>query len=401
MLPLTGVTVVDLSRLLPGPLCTMFLRDMGARVIKVEDTEGGDYLRHLGMPGGQVNPVFDILNANKESISLDLAQSQGRQLLKQLLQHADVLLESFRPGVMQRLGLDYSSLTNINPQLVMCSLSGYGQTGPWAQLAGHDMNYCATAGVLDQCGRKDSEPALANFQMADIAGGAQSAAMAILAALFARLQRQHNGQPATGEYLDISMTDCLFNAHIIPLSMCNLTGDSAARGDDMLTGQCPNYDVYATRDGRYMAMAALEKKFWQRFCQVIDQPSWVERYGQTGQAAQILRDDLRQLFASETQQYWAQKLLSADCCVTPILSVRDAFEQPQLMARDMLHTLTNAQGQTWRCAAPAWSFSGQRFCPSGGGPAQGQHSQSILQQLGHGADVVNQWAEQKIIRITQ
>ena len=175
-LPLEGMTVLDLSRLLPGPMCSMHLRDMGARVIKVEDTKAGDYTRFMGMPKGMVSPAFHILNRGKESISLDISHVEGHALLLRLVEKTDILLESFRPGVMTRLGLSYEALKAINPKIVVCSISGYGQTGPWAEKAGHDMNYCATAGVLEQMGEAHGAPVLGNFQIADLAGGSLSAA---------------------------------------------------------------------------------------------------------------------------------------------------------------------------------------------------------------------------------
>ncbi|ASP38967.1 carnitine dehydratase [Bacterioplanes sanyensis] len=400
MLPLAGITVLDLSRLLPGPLCSMHLRDMGAQVIKVEDTGAGDYLRHLGMPAGQVSPVFDLLNANKRSIGLDLRKPQGQQIFKRLLASADVVLESFRPGVMARLGLGFDTLAQQRPGLVMCALSGYGQSGPWAQLAGHDMNYCATAGVLEQSGRAGQMPSLSNFQLADIAGGALSAAMAILAALVGRLQAQLQQRPLESCYLDISMTDCAFANHVIPLSGLNLR-QSAPRGEDMLTGQLPYYDIYATQDGRHMALAALEEKFWQRFCAAIDKPHWQARYHHQGGEQQALRDDITALFASRTQQQWRELLQHSDCCVTPILTVSEAFQHPQLLAREMIHTLTNAAGQQWQVPAPAIRFSGQRFTPHGGGPEQGEHSKQILQQIGCSNTDIDRWQQDQVIRLAQ
>jgi crotonobetainyl-CoA:carnitine CoA-transferase CaiB-like acyl-CoA transferase len=400
MLPLSGMTVLDCSRLLPGPLCSMHLRDMGARIIKVEDTRAGDYVRHLGMPEGQINPVFDVLNANKESISLDLSQEQGRALFMRLLHSADVVLESFRPGVMQRLGLDFDSLKAQRPGLVMCSLTGYGQTGPWAQLAGHDMNYCAISGVLEQSGQAGQPPALSNFQIADIAGGALSAAMAILAALVGRLQQQLRGESPEGCYLDIAMTDCAFANHIIPLSKVNLAGRTAARGKDMLTGQRPCYDLYATSDGRYMALAALELKFWQRFCEAVKRLKWIERYQDVGAAAEELRQQVAALFASQPQCYWREQLLDADCCATPILTSAEAFEHPQLLAREMIHQLNNQAGQRWQVPASAFAFTGERFCASGGGPLQGEHSRAILQEIGITDADIDQWQQQGVLRVS-
>ena len=399
-LPLEGMLVLDLSRLLPGPMCSLHLREMGARVIKIEDTGAGDYVRSLGMPEGVVSPAFDILNRGKESIALDIRTPAGYQILVELIKKADVLLESFRPGVMQRLGLDYTSLKAINPALVVCAISGYGQSGPWADKAGHDMNYTATAGILDQCGEAGGAPALSNFQIADLAGGALSAAMAILAALVGRLSAQLRGEPGEGSYLDISMTDCAFANNVIPLTRMNLAGKTAPRGDDMLTGERPCYSVYATGDGKYMAVGALEAKFWARMCDTLEQPQWKARYSDKGAQAEQLRQEVAALFASQPQSHWRDLFDDSDCCVTPILTLEEAFDHPQLLAREMVQVLTNQAGQKLRCPAPAIAYAsdGQKHIIQQPGPAQGQHSRAILAELNYTRNDIQQWLDQGVLR---
>lgn len=389
--PLQGITVLDLSRLLPGPMCSLHLLDMGARVIKVEDTGLGDYTRSLGMPPGMVSPAFHVLNRGKESISLDIRQPQGHALLLDLVKQADVVLESFRPGVLDKLGLSYEQLREVNPQLVMCSISGYGQTGPWADKAGHDMNYCATAGVLDQCGGAGQAPSLSNFQIADLAGGALSAAMAILAGLVGRLR--HN----EGCYLDVSMTDCTFANHVIPLASMNLMGKAMPRGQDMLTGARPCYSVYATADGKYMAVGALERKFWSQLCAVLERPDWEARYMDMGKAAEQLRSEVAALFASQDQAHWRAVFAEHDCCVTPILSVQEAFQHPQLLAREMVQHITTQQKQRLVCPASPIKWGNQvSECPPG--PLQGEHTHSILTDLQCAKSDIEQWQQQGIIQ---
>ncbi len=396
-LPLNGLTVLDLSRLLPGPVCTLHLQDMGARVIKIEDTAAGDYSRTLGMPQGVISPVFHLLNRGKESVSLDLNSSDGRELLLQLVRRADVVVESFRPGVMKKLGLSYDCLKTVNPGIIMCSLSGYGQDGPWADKAGHDMNYCAVSGVLDQCGEAGGQPALTNFQIADLAGGALSAALAIVAALSGRLMAQLRGEEAAGCYLDISMTDCTFANHLIPLAAVNLAGRAFPRGQDMLTGGRPNYSVYATSDQRYMAVAALEKKFWDRTCAVLQKPQWQSLYTVTGSAAEQLRQDISELFLSRPQHEWRELFAEEDCCVTAVLSPQEAFTHPQLLAREMVRELKTA-GMTLQCPAPAFSFNGEKAVISNAGPLQGEHTRPVLLALGISEQQIQQWQEQGIVR---
>jgi len=392
-LPLDGMTVLDLSRLLPGPMCSLHLQDMGARVIKVEDTSAGDYTRTLGMPAGMISPAFHLLNRGKESISVDLTQPDGRELLLRLVAEADILLESFRPGVMSKLGLDYDSLKAVNPRLVMCSISGFGQTGPWASRAGHDMNYCAIAGVLDQNGNAGEAPALSNFQIADLAGGSLSAAMAILAAVVGSLRH------GRGSYLDVSMTDCTFANNFIPLTTMNLFGKAMPRGEDMLTGGRPCYSVYRTQDDRYMAVGALEKKFWESVCDVLQQPDWKARYNDMGPAANALKAEVAQLFASQPQAHWREVFADQDCCVTPVLTPQEAFAHPQLLAREMVAELKTAQGMNLKRPQSPFTFNGERAACAEGGPQQGQHTVSILESLGVARDQIDQWQTDGIIRI--
>ncbi|MFP6845583.1 MAG: CaiB/BaiF CoA-transferase family protein [Thalassolituus sp.] len=374
-LPLEGMTVLDLSRLLPGPMCSMHLRDMGARVIKVEDTKAGDYTRFMGMPKGMVSPAFHILNRGKESISLDISHAEGHALLLRLVEKTDILLESFRPGVMTRLGLSYEALKAINPKIVVCSISGYGQTGPWAEKAGHDMNYCATAGVLEQMGEAHGAPVLGNFQIADLAGGSLSAAMAIMAGVVGSLRH------GEGSYLDISMTDCTFAHNVITMASMNLMGKSLPRGQDMLTGARPCYSIYATADHQYMAVGALEEKFWLQVCDVLNKPQWKARYLDMGNKAEELRAEVAAVFASEPQAHWRDLFADADCCVTPILTPQAAFEHPQLLAREMVQELTTPSGQTIRCPAPSIKYSDKKHLADSVGPEQGQHTQNILHEV--------------------
>ena len=395
-LPLQGMLVLDLSRLLPGPMCSMHLRDMGARVIKIEDTGVGDYVRTLGMPEGMVSPAFDILNRGKESISIDITTPTGHEILMGLVKQADVLLESFRPGVMERLGLSYSLLKATNPQIVVCAISGYGQTGPWSKKAGHDMNYTATAGILDQCGEAGGAPTLSNFQIADLAGGALSGAMAILAGLVGRLR---NGE---GCYLDISMTDCAFANNVIPLSVMNMAGRTLARGEDMLTGERPCYSLYATADGKHMAVGSLEGKFWAQVCDTLGHPEWKERYTDKGEQAEQLRAEVAAVFASQPQSHWREVFADIDCCVTPVLKLEEAFEHPQLLAREMVQVLTNQAGQKLRCPAPAINFASDNNAKkeliNESGPTQGQHSKSILSELKYAAQDIEEFIQQGVLR---
>ncbi len=267
--PLAGFRVLDLTRLLPGPVCTLYLADLGADVVKVEDTGAGDYARTLGARHGGVSSFFRAVNRNKRSIALDLKDARGRDAFNALAKHADVLVESFRPGVMAALGIDYEAIAKIAPRIVYASISGYGQTGPRANLAGHDINYLGYAGVLDQTGARNGPPALSNLQIADLLGGAASAAIALLAAL---VDAQRTGR---GRHIDVAMADASLAHNVMPLSTLDEWGALRPRGDDLLTGGVPCYGVYPTQDGRWLAVGALEQKFWKTLCASLERSDLV------------------------------------------------------------------------------------------------------------------------------
>lgn len=406
LLPLAGITVLDLSRLLPGPLCSMHLVEMGARVIKIEDTGAGDYARSLGVEHAEMSPMFQLLNRGKESFSVDLSQPEGLAIVLDLVHEADVVLESFRPGVMEKLGLGFEHLQTINSKIVVCALSGFGQTGPWSSKAGHDMNYCSTSGVLEQVGSSDSGPVLGNFQIADIAGGALSAAMAIVAGL---LGAERHGQ---GCYLDISMTDCTFANNIIPLSYLNQTGQSPKAGQDMLTGGMPCYRIYETQDGRHMAVAALELKFWREACEILGHSHWYDSYfdfvastvsTDKYQKTKAIEREVEALFKSQPQSYWRELFADTDCCVTPILNIQEAFEHPQLLAREMIQELETKTGGSILGPAPAINYGVQtvqakKILSTASAPTQGEHTQVILQAMNMHPEAIQSLLDRKIIQ---
>lgn len=327
--PLSGITVLDLSRLLPGPLCAQHLADMGAEVIKIEDPAVGDHTRHSGPPGREA-PLFAAVNRNKRSVTLDLKQPQGRDLLLTLAETADVLIEGFRPGVMDRLGCGYAAVAARNPRIVFCSVTGYGQDGPRAALAGHDINYIAEAGIADQIGAAGQGPAPLNFQIADLAGGTLSAAMGILAALF---DAARSGQ---GRHVDISMTDCAM-AHAVIAAAALAAGTYPRRGEGRISGAIPCYGYYETADGRHLAVGALEPQFWRALCEVLERPDLIPHGQGTPEHTAVARDALTALFRSRTLAEWVEHLDGVDCCVSPVLTLEEARRSPQAVARGLAH----------------------------------------------------------------
>lgn len=392
--PLDGVRVLDLSRLLPGPVCTLHLADLGADVVKVEDTGAGDYARSLGLAptdgraaSDAPSAFFRMVNRNKRSLALDLKAPAGREAFLRLAQRADVIVESFRPGVVDKLGVGYAAVAARNPRIVYCSITGYGQTGPYRDRAGHDINYLGYAGVLDQTGTSGGPPALSNLQVADLLGGSMNASTAILAALFGA---SRTGQ---GSHVDVAMTEGSLAHNIFALHAIETLGRVQARGADLLTGGVPCYGVYATQDGRYLAVGALEGKFWRVLCEALDRPDLIAGQLSTGHAGALVRQQLAAVFAQQTQAQWIERLADIECCVSPVLSLDESLADAQVRARDMI--VSGADGI--RQYAPPFRLSGHAFAITRSAPAQGQHSVEILREAGFSAEEIGLLADRGTI----
>jgi len=386
--PLAGLRVLDLTRLLPGPVCTLYLADLGADVVKIEDTGAGDYARHLGNRPGTVSAFFRAVNRNKRSLALDLKDARGRAAFLALAKDADVIVESFRPGVVRTLGVDYAAVAAINPRIVYAAISGYGQTGPRAHAAGHDINYLGYAGVLDQSGTRDGPPALCNLQIADLLGGAASAAIALLAAL---LGAQRTGR---GRYVDVAMADASLAHNIFALHALEQWGRVLPRGADLLTGGVPCYGVYPTQDGRWLAVGALEPKFWRALCDAIARPDLVAGQLAPGDEGARVRAELERVFAGAPLATWTSKLAPVDCCVTPIATLDEALADVQFVAREMV--LTRGDGS--REYAPPFKVSAHEFAVTRQAPAQGQHSAEVLREAGYGEDAIGALVAAGVVR---
>ena len=383
--PLSGLRVLDLTRLLPGPMCTLHLADLGADVVKIEDAAQGDYARWMGSVRKTTSGYFLAVNRNKRGLALDLKQADGRAVFLDLARRADAVVESFRPGVVDRLGIGFEAARAVNPGIVYCSISGYGQSGPYRERAGHDLNYCSYAGITEQTGLAEGPPAPGNFQIADLAGGALAAALGLLAAL---LDAARSGR---GRHVDISMTDCALAHSVMPLLVMLGDGRPAPRGRDFLSGGLPGYAVYRTRDGRYLALAALEPKFWSNFCHAVGRPDWVGRYlgpahGRPEAEVAALRAELVALFASADRAHWCRLLEPADCCASPVLDLAEAMDDPQLRARGMFVTAEHPlEGPVLQFACPV-RMSDFQFTIERPAPGHGQHSRQLLVELGYGPD---------------
>lgn len=357
---LQDIRILDLTRLLPGAICTMLLADMGAQVIKVEDPNGGDYARWMPPMLDGEGAFFRASNRNKRSVIIDLKQERGQNIFHELVKSADVLVEGFRPGVTKRLRVDYDTLKAINPRLVYCSLSGWGQSGPYATMSGHDLNYVALNGLLG--GMRTAQPL--GGQIADV-GGAYVGVMGILAALFKR-ERSN-----AGDYVDVA----LFEAGM-PFAMYQwvesfVTGLSGGMGG--LTGGAPFYDVYLTSDGQPVALASLEPKFWHNFCHAVHRPDWVERH-----LDPTIGDDLSALFKTRTADDWHDLLAGADCCFTHITAPADLANDPQVQARGMAYI--NDEGVPVM-RSPV-RLAGENPPPATTAPGYGDHTKDVLREAG-------------------
>jgi alpha-methylacyl-CoA racemase len=284
----------------------MHLADLGADVIKIEDTGAGDYARSAGAVHGDIS-YFQLVNRNKRSLTLDLKQAAGVDAFMRLAAQADVILEGFRPGVVDKLGIGYQAVSSLNPRIVYCAITGYGQDGPYRDRAGHDLNYLGYCGLLDQIGTSGGAPAIPNFQIGDLFGGSLSALVGVLAAV---LGARASGQ---GRYVDVAMTDAVFAHTLFPLLAVLGLGQALPRGEDVLTGGMPSYGVYATSDGRYFAVSAMEAKFWQMLCAAIERPDLKSFAFATGAEGQRIRRELEAAFAQRTFAEWTALFDRVDC----------------------------------------------------------------------------------------
>jgi alpha-methylacyl-CoA racemase len=350
---LSGIRVLDLTRLLPGAFCTMLLADQGADVIKVEEPGTGDYMRWTpplvseGEDAPAQSALFEAINRNKRSIELDLKSDRGREVLLRLVETADVLIEGNRPGVMDRLGLGWDVLHERNPKLVMCSITGYGQDGPFASRAGHDLNYMAIAGALGLNGESDGPPIPLSVQVADIGGGGLQPAVEILAALVA-VQRGDEGRR-----IDAAMTDGAVRWLALAFA-ARESGERVARGDQRLAGRYPCYRVYECGDGRYYSVAALEPKFWGALCEAIDRPDLIDAQLSEDPSAHRSMEDV---FRSRTRDEWEQILSGVDACCEPVLDLDEVARHPQVIARGL-------------------------FRRAGRAPRLGEHTLEVLREIG-------------------
>jgi len=378
--PLQGIKILDLSRLVPGPYSTRLLCDMGAEVIKVEEPGRGDYIRSLPPYENGVSVAFEMLNRGKKSITLNLETKQGQEILRKLVTKADVFLESFRPGTTKKLGCDFESLQKSNPQIVYCSLTGFGQTGPYKDLPGHDINVVALSGFLSLNG---SEPTVPSLQVGDLAGG-MLAALTITTALFAR-QRTKQAQ-----YIDASILDVMLSWLTIPLAL-QLGGYPR-----MLGGDSPFYRLYRTRDSKLIALGAIESKFWEGVCKLLERPDLLpDQYSPEPRRSEVIKA-IESAFLAKTADEWFRTMSDHDLPCTPILSLEETLRDPQARSRQMIVDKDAAGSRKFSYVGNPCKISGVGQVELTPSPKLGEHSAEILREVGYSDATIRSFLEEGV-----
>ncbi|HED03466.1 MAG TPA: CoA transferase [Candidatus Fraserbacteria bacterium] len=379
---LAGLRLLDLTRLLPGPYTTLILADLGAEVIKIERPGEGDPVRAIPplLPGG-IGARFAALNHNKKSLALELKAPAGREILFKLVEQADLIVEGFRPGVAQRLGIDYPAASSVNESIIYCSLSGFGQDGPYRDRVGHDINYVGIAGLLSLTG--PDQPTIPGVPIADLAGGL-FAALAILAAL---LKRGRTGQ---GEFIDLSLTDSALSLMILHTAELAATGQSPRPEAMVLTGGYACYNIYRTQDKKYLTVGALEPRFWTALCRALGREELIPEQLAPEQRQHELIGELQKIFAGKSQSEWLSYFQGLNLPVGPVNDLAAALDDPQIRHRQRVDRASRSVGLPFQ-------LGGKPSAPAGRAPRLGQHSGEILKALGYSEARIRALAAQGII----
>lgn len=369
--PLKGIRILDLSRLLPGPLATQLLAGLGAEVIKIENAESPDAIRNYPPLLSGQSVFYLALNSGKRSLTLDLYKEEDKALFCQLIQTADVVMESFRPGVMEKIGIDYEKMRTLNPRIIYVSVTGYGQSGPYAQAAGHDLNFIGYSGLLGMTGA--DTPIIPGGQVADVAGGAY---MAVIATLTAMRNRDLTGK---GEHVDVAMLDGLLP--MMSLLWAESAQQPVQRGKALLSGGLPNYNIYKCKDEKWVALGALEPHFFRNFCTLIGKEAWMQWLSPVGNHPQLLSDALTATFLTRTRAEWMALVEGKDTCLTPVLAIEELSADPHLLHRNRFKTYHHpAYGQYQTFVSPL-QFKHTDLPEGWPAPLLGEDNAAILASL--------------------
>ncbi|MBS7249008.1 MAG: CoA transferase [Candidatus Freyarchaeota archaeon] len=388
--PLDGVRVLDFSRLLPFNYATLLLADMGAEVLKIEEPILGDYMRWAPPILKKENAVFLILNRNKKSMKLNLKAEKGREIVRKLVKKYDVVFETFRPGVMEKLGLGYSDLKKINPKIIYCSTTGYGQDGPYVDKPGHDINYISIAGILGVTGRHTGAPVIPGIPIADMSSGVFSA-LAIVSALLAR---ERTGK---GQYIDVSMTDTVLTFNVLHIGT-HISGYSLGEEGTLSTlGESAYYNVYETKDREFIAFGNIEGKFWANFCKVIGREDLIGKQFVSKKEEKKVLSEVREIIRTKTRDEWLKIMEGQDICVTPVYSIREVIQDPQLRHRKMFTEVEHpVEGKTLHVAFPL-KFSETPATIRTPAPLFGQHTNEVLKELGYNEEEIKSLEKEGVI----
>jgi len=382
--PLSGIKILDFSTLMPGPVATMMLGDLGADVLKVEAPTRPDLMR-LGPPHDNgVSAGHMAVNRNKRSIALNLKIPEALGVVRRLVKTFDVVLEQFRPGVMKRLGLDYESLKKENGRIIYCSLSGYGQDGPYRERAGHDINYLAISGILSYSGRASQGPVPQGFLLADVGAGSYNAVVSILAALI------HRDRSGEGQYLDVSMTDGSIAWTTFMATRYLVGGKNPTYESDFLNGGS-YYDCYQTLDGRYMSVGSIEPQFFEDLCRGIGREDLIARRSWSMDADQLMEDtkkEIAAIFSTKTQAEWVEVFRGLDACVEPVLTLSEMVEHPQVKTRKMITEVKKPDGTFQKQVNSPFKFTRTPPEMRRTGPGLGEHTEGVLRDIGYAPEEI-------------
>ena len=400
LMPLSGVKILDLSKLAPGPHCTMILGDLGADIVKIEEfgpptgrraEQAGAAGAAARPPSGFGNSPYNALARNKKSIGLNLKSGPGKEIFLRMAQRADVVVEEFRPGVAKRLGIDYETLSARNPRLIYCACTGFGQTGPYRDLVGHDINYIATAGVLSMFGRPGQPPTIPHNVVADYAGGGMHGAIGVLAALVAR------SQTGRGQYVDISMMDGSLALLAQAFSTFFANHKVPRRGETINDGGIPNYNVYLTKDDKYITIAAIEPWFFANLCRALGREDFIPHEYDSSKRPEIART-FTEIFKTKTRDEWFEILSKSDICAGRMLTLDEVPNDPQVLARNMIVEVEAPGGKKVKQVGVSAKFSDTPASIRSLAPQLGQHTDEILGELGYAKDDISRWRESGAIK---
>lgn len=387
---LKGLKVVDLSRLLPGPYCSMILADLGAEVLKVEEPLSGDYMRLFPPLLDGESLYYLPINRGKKSISLNLKTAKGKEILRKIVADTDVLIESFRPGVMKKLNLDYEELKKNNNKLIYCAITGFGKNSPLKDLGGHDLNYIAYAGILSQTIGVDGKAAIPGIQIADIAGGAMTAAISILSAYINCLKT------GNGKYLDVSMADGSAALMTTYYTVASFLKNETYFKKDWLTGLYPYYNIYETSDGKYVTFGAIEEKFFKNFCKAVGREELIPVQND-GDKKEYLFKVLTEIFKSKSHKEWLDFSSKVDACVAPVLAPEELTEIEHFNKCGFVHEMKTGHGSGFGYFSFPVKFSGEVFFNSNPSPKLGENSYEVLEKMGYTKEEIDNFKKEGVI----